>query len=239
MKELGIFVDESGDFGAYDHHSPFYIITMVFHDQEINLSDSIQKFNREIKLLGFPENHCIHNGPIIRKEKPYEQLDIKERRRILNKMVSFTRQLDISFKTFHIEKKHITGTVEASGKLSKQISTFIQKNYESFLSYDKVKVYYDNGQIEVTRLLSSVLHALLPEVEFRKVFPSDYRLFQVADLLCTLELTRMKMDNKMLSRHELNFWGKESIFRKNYLKEISRKEYEYQLNTCAKERRKC
>ena len=32
MKELSIFVDESGDFGEYDHHSPFYIISMVLHD---------------------------------------------------------------------------------------------------------------------------------------------------------------------------------------------------------------
>ena len=26
MKELSIFVDESGDFGAYDYHSPYYIM---------------------------------------------------------------------------------------------------------------------------------------------------------------------------------------------------------------------
>ena len=31
MKEISIFVDESGDFGEYNHISPFYIVTMVFH----------------------------------------------------------------------------------------------------------------------------------------------------------------------------------------------------------------
>ena len=34
MKELSIFIDESGDFGEYDYHSPWYIVTMVFHEQE-------------------------------------------------------------------------------------------------------------------------------------------------------------------------------------------------------------
>lgn len=34
MKELSVFIDESGDFGAYEPHSPYYIITMVFHDQD-------------------------------------------------------------------------------------------------------------------------------------------------------------------------------------------------------------
>ena len=101
------------------------------------------------------------------------------------------------------------------GKLSKQLASFIRENYTDFLTYDKIKVYYDNGQIELTRILSLVLNALLPKVEFRRVIPSDYRLFQVADLICTLELERLKMENKMISKHELEFWGKESEFKKN------------------------
>ena len=225
MKELSIFVDESGDFGEYSHHSPYYIVTMVFHNQDDDITEDIRKFDNELLLLGFNPKHCVHNGPIIRREAPYEHLDIKERRRIFNKMVAFTRQLKISFKCFHIEKKHITDTIEASGKLSKQLASFIRENYDAFLTYDKIKVYYDNGQIELTRILSSVLNALLPEVEFRKVLPSEYRLFQVADLICTLELIHLKMESKTLSKHELAFWGKESDFKKNYLKHLSKKEY--------------
>lgn len=225
MKELSIFVDESGDFGEYNHHSPYYIITMVFHNQNEDISEDIKKFKNELVFLGFEEHHCVHNGPIIRKEAPYEHMDIKERRRIFNKMVAFTRQLNITFKCFHIEKKHIADTIEASGKLSKQLAAFIRENYNDFLSYDKIKVYYDNGQIELTRILSSVLNALLPEVEFRKVLPSEYRLFQVADLICTLELIRLKMESKTLSKHELTFWGKKSDFKKNYLKRLYQKEY--------------
>ena len=45
MKELSIFVDESGDFGEYNHHSPYYIITMVFHNQNDDISEDINKFN--------------------------------------------------------------------------------------------------------------------------------------------------------------------------------------------------
>ena len=132
---------------------------------------------------------------------------------------------EISTKVFSYHSSHIADTIEASGKLSKLLATFIRENFDEFLSYDKVKVYYDNGQIELTRILSSVLNALLPEVEFRKVLPSEYRLFQVADLICTLELIRLKMDNKILSKHELAFWGKESDLKKNYLKQIYKKEF--------------
>jgi len=38
VSELSIFIDESGDFGPYDYRSPYYIITMVFHDQAIDIS---------------------------------------------------------------------------------------------------------------------------------------------------------------------------------------------------------
>lgn len=107
MKELSIFVDESGDFGDYRHHSPYYIISMIFHNQNTIISNEIKKFNDELILLGFDKHHCVHTGPIIRREVPYEHMDIKERRRIFNKMVAFTRQLNITFKCFHIEKKHI------------------------------------------------------------------------------------------------------------------------------------
>lgn len=60
MKELSIFVDESGDFGEYNYHSPYYIITMFFHNQNDNVSEDIKKFNKELALLGFDEKHCVH-----------------------------------------------------------------------------------------------------------------------------------------------------------------------------------
>lgn len=98
------------------------------------------------------------------------------------KMMAFVRHADINFKSIYIEKKHIKDSVEAAGKLSKQLALFIRDNYSFFCDFDCVKIYYDNGQIEVTKILSSVFNTLLENVEFRKVLPADYRLFQVADL---------------------------------------------------------
>ena len=38
MKELSVFIDESGDFGEYSYHAPFYIVTMVFHNQKVDIN---------------------------------------------------------------------------------------------------------------------------------------------------------------------------------------------------------
>ena len=57
MKELSIFVDESGDFGPVAKHSPYYAVTMVFHDQDeaIEVSDEIIITNQgRIEQVGTP-----------------------------------------------------------------------------------------------------------------------------------------------------------------------------------------
>lgn len=224
MKELSIFIDESGDFGKYSHHSPFYIITMVFHNQQDDIQLAVSKLNQELSYLNL-DSLCIHTGPIIRKEEIYVHMPIDERRRIFNKIVAFIRQIDIRYKCFYIEKKHISDVVEATGKLSKQISQFVRKHYEDFLSFDDVKIYYDNGQIEVSKMLSSVFSALLPNPIFRKVMPSKYKLFQAADLLCTLELVKLKLEHNIFSKSEKAFFGNIRDLKKNYLKPLNKKEW--------------
>ena len=202
--ELSVFVDESGDFGEYDYHAPYYIISLVFHNQSNDIQFDLSHFNDELAYLNL-SNHCVHAGPIIRSEEEYKGMSLDERRKILKKLMAFIRHIDISYKTIYIEKKHIKDSIEATGKLSKQI-------------------YYDNGQVEVTRVLSSVFNALLENVEFRKVIPSQYRLFQVADLICTLKLTELKLENHTLSKSEKAFFEDERTLKKNYLKPIKKKE---------------
>ena len=224
MKELSIFIDESGDFGEYSVHSPFYIITMVFHNQSEDIQDSILKLNKELSYLGI-ENACIHTGPIIRREEIYSDMDVPERRRIFNKMIAFIRQINIRYKCFYIDKRHLADIVEASGKLSKQISQFIKNHYDEFLSFDEVKIYYDNGQVEVSKILSSVFNSLLPNPIFRKVMPKDYKLFQSADLLCSMELLKLKLENNLFTNSEISFFGNIRDLKKNYLKPLSGKEW--------------
>lgn len=220
MKELSIFVDESGDFGEYDLHSPFYIIAMVFHDQSQNITEDLQKLETMLSNMGWP-NHCVHAGPVIRAEYEFKSYSLEERQRILKALMTFTRKLGLKNTTIHVEKKNMLDSVEMVGKLSKSLSEFIRTNLEWFLSYDKIKIYYDNGQVELTRILSSVFSILLDNIEFRKVIPSEYRLFQVADLICTLKLTELKLGSHTLSNSDKYFFKDERTLKKNYLKAIA------------------
>ncbi len=149
-ESLSIFIDESGDFGPYDFHSPNYYATMVFHDQSIDISQEIKKLDNYLFQKGFPF-HAIHAGPLIRI------------------------------------------------------------------------VYYDYGQAELTKIITSVFNALFSNVEFRRVQPADYKLFQVADLICTMELTNDKAEHNALSKSELEFFHSARDFRKNLYKYLAKK----------------
>ena len=83
MKELSIFVDESGDFGEYERHAPYYIVTMVFHDQAIDISNNINILNNSLK-----NSFVFHKGKYKNKYK-LEARIAKELMRFIREILSF------------------------------------------------------------------------------------------------------------------------------------------------------
>lgn len=99
----------------------------------------------------------------------------------------------------------------------------ITKHYAYFEQFDKIIVYYDNGQIELSAILNAVLTALFKEVEFRKAEPQKYRLLQVADFVCSIELLKIKRKEKRLSRSEEMFFYKPQELKKPFIKSLEEK----------------
>lgn len=111
-----------------------------------------------------------------------------------------------------------------TAKLSKAIAESLRKNAEFLERFDRVIVYYDNGQVELTKILTSVFSTLYTNVEFRRVEPVNYKLFQVADMVCTMELLAEKAENNALSKSEQDFFGNARDFKKEYLKGFRKKQ---------------
>ena len=220
--ELSIFVDELGDFGKYDIKSPYYIIALVFHNQSIVISDEIDKFNNYLEEIGY-KDIMIHTGPIIRQENIFRNMDLSIRRKILNRFIAFVKKLDIMYMPFIIDKKHVENVTDMSGRLSKEISGFIRNNNVYFSGWKSIKIYYDNGQVELSKILSSTFNIMLGEVTFKKVMPKDYKLFQVADLFCTVESLRLKIKHKRLTKSENIILGTEKEIYKNVIKKLDNK----------------
>lgn len=110
-----------------------------------------------------------------------------------------------------------------TARISKAIAGTLRSHQNFLEQFDRIVIYYDNGQIELTKILTSVFNTLYAQVEFRKVRPVDYKLFQVADLICTMELLAEKADSGSFSKSEQEFFGSIRDFKKNYLKPLWKK----------------
>lgn len=221
-KTLSVFIDESGDFGPYDFHAPYYLVAMILHNQDIDITRNINELDNHLSNLGYGK-HAIHTGPLIRRESVYSNDIMEDRKRLFNALFHFARKLNFKYVCTKIRKNECPDMITMTSKLSRSIVDVIRKNQKFWEQFEHIIIYYDNGQIELTKILVSVFNALYAHVEFRKVRPVDYKLFQVADLVCTIELLTEKADANLFTRSEREFFSSPRDFKKNYSKQLLKK----------------
>lgn len=225
MAELSVFVDESGDFGEVSAHSPYYIVSLVLHDQMRPIAGQVERFRQKIQVENLEGGLPVHTAPLIRREKPYEYTDAASRRHLFDALFAFSRRCDIKHKCFVIDKRRFGCGHDLEERIARELGQYVRDNIEYFQSFDKVIVYYDKGQKEISRTLRVSFAASLSHVEHRLVAPVDYMLFQVADLCCTMELVEAGRLERGLTRSESVFFGGAASFKKTYLKAYKRQEF--------------
>ena len=186
---------------------------------------NINILNNTLKQIGYGDEQAVHTEPLIRREPPYQYFQPNERRAIFSKLYYFTLSCDIKYKSFVFKKSEYENSFKLEARMARDLSQFLRENLEYFQNFEKVILYYDNGQHELNRILNTVLATQLADYDVRKVIPSEYRLFQVADLICTLELLKMKMEHGKLSNSEERIFHSKRDLKKDFLKGIRKKEF--------------
>jgi hypothetical protein len=229
-RELSIFLDESGDFGPLSTHSPYYVLGIVLHDQAEDIRRHLDHIHEALRRHGFDNHHAIHTGPLIRREPPYTALTLPERRSLFRVLFDFVRHCPIQHHALVFDKRQLGNRQQLIAAMSRALGSLIRDNDDFFRRQDRVVIYYDNGQQEITGLVNSVFNAHFSNVEVRHVAPGDYTLFQVADLVCTLELLRTKLATGRLTASERGFFSTskasaERALRLLYLRTMDRKRF--------------
>jgi hypothetical protein len=224
-RELSIFVDESGVFGPVQKHSPFYVLSLVLHDQHKPISSEVDHIENMLVQRGYPRTHVIHTAPLIRREDNYRWIEISERRTLFRILTDFFRVTQVHHQTWVFDKRKHPDTDDLIGVMARTLGVFLRENATYFTSWDHIVVYYDNGQREITKIVNTSFSTLYSNVEVRRVRTTRYRLFQVADLCCTLSLIQHKMTTTGLSQSERDFFqttqnSAERTLRKGYLKTL-------------------
>ena len=221
MKELSIFVDESG---GQDGHSKYYVLTLVFHDQDDAIVDEIAKYRRGIAESS-REDIPFHASPLMNGHDAYENLDFKTRKLYFSRFFLLLQHLPIRYAAFVYRRSELGDKDAFVAKMRQDVISLLLDRLEFFQLFDKVKIYYDDGQEMVAKALRGAVERVLSKngYLYRKTKAADYILEQAADMLCALELAACKFRNKEATRTDEKMFGGSRAFKNNYMKAIKRK----------------
>lgn len=222
-RTLSIFVDEGGDFGPADPHSPLYVVAFVFHDQSVDIKTKIDYLSELVAKCGY-QGHAVHTYPLIRREAEYAAELSEVRYKLFRALYLFSLNADIGFGSVVVERKDCPDQESLVRRLSVEIHSFLISRRNFFSSFDNVHVYYDSGQMILRSILLTTFSiGLSIPFELKKVIPSDYALFQTADLCVTLETLRWKAAKGKLTKWEIGFFGSKTQLVKSFLRQFELK----------------
>lgn len=168
MRELSIFVDESGSDGLSDRH---YLLTVVMHDQSESIADSIAAYEGALRAKGLPDIP-FHASPLMNGKDQYSGLDLRTRKMLLGSFRVFFRHMPVRYHTFAYATKQFASLDKLAGTMRRDLVNFLFDNLAELQSYDMVKVYYDNGQQSRSIARSSTRSRRTPSSTDRRSPPS-------------------------------------------------------------------
>ena len=223
MRELtlSIFADESG---GQNGTSKYYLLTLVLHDQSNSVVPLIDAYRNSLAAKGLP-GIPFHASPLIYGKDQYSDLDLATRKRLLASFFVLTRKLPVRYKTLAYRRSEVATLDRLIARIRRDLVVFISDNLDFFQSYENINIYYDNGQHAVTEALHAAIEFILSKnaVAYRDASPQDYVLSQVADFLCTIELTAIKYEHHDETRTDLKVFGNVTEFKKGYLRHLRKK----------------
>lgn len=225
MKELSIFIDESGDAGPV---SKYYIVTLVFHEQDIAIESHIKRYEQ---LLGDQSLDIMpfHFGPLLAGHDDYKWQEVQRRKKQLSAFTMLVQHLPITYRPFIYDKRQgLYDPQKLSTRIERDVTIFLNEHLSYMQRFDHIKIYYDGGQSVVTRAMHGAIEKAISRkaTVYRDASPRTYRLSQVADYICGIELTLLKFENGTPTKTDVEFFGSIGPFRRNFVKKLRKKKLE-------------
>lgn len=211
-KQLSIYIDETGDFGPYDSNTKIYGVGFVLCEDLDKCDPYLRQFHRRLQSKEAGE-FPIHVGPIIRREGPYINLLHEERLLLFDAIFDLLLESPINVLYTMVRKSEKDTDME----MAKALSNLVRDNLEYFNSFEKIIIYYDNGQSQLKSLLLGIFSANFLNFEMVLARQSEHPFMQLADLVSSLALLNYKVKEGNLSKSENEFFAGRRNLKKVYL----------------------
>lgn len=222
MKRLNIFVDETGEFGFGKRASRLYGVSFTFHEQDNDIRNDINILNERLSSIGYTD--MIHMADLIMHRGDYSNFNIKTRKSIFKAIYHFSRKIPVQYHTIIVDKKYTDYGSVLRKKLINEINQMIKEHEEYFKKFDKIVLYYDNGQESLGYILD-LLFSRFDSFEHRIDFNhKEKRLFQVSDMLTYIDRAVYEHKNNIkYKKAELYFLGNEEL--RKIARELDKKRF--------------
>ena len=220
MRRLNIFIDETGEFGFGNNASELYGVSFTFHEHNDNIMPELQKLNKQLEKVGY--TNMIHMADLVMHRGDYSKFNIDTRKIIFKSIYHFSRKIPVKYHTIIVDKKYTDNSRILRQQLAFAINEMIKAKEKYFKKFDKIVMYYDNGQETLGIILDSIF-SRFESFEHRVDFDhKEKRLFQVSDMLTYIDKYDYKYKNKMsFTRGEKYFFTHDEI--RKILRELNKK----------------
>ena len=204
-RRLNIFIDESGDFGFVDGSSELYGVSFTIHESDDSISNDLEYLNNRLKKAQY--DGMIHLADLVAKRGDYSHFDLEQRKDIFWSIFYFSKRVKVKIHTVIIDKRF-----KNNRELALEISNFFDSINDYMNEFEKVVVYYDNGQEALGAIIDTLL-ITKNNVEHRIEFDhKEKRLFQVSDMLTFVDKIVYKHNHNMpLTKAEKYFFSVKDI----------------------------
>lgn len=100
MPEISLFVDESGESGT---ESKYYLLTLVFHEQDSSIDKQIELYENALHDKGLPDIPP-HTSPLLNGHDDYQGMGIQDRKHLPQASFTMLQHTPIMYHTFSYEK---------------------------------------------------------------------------------------------------------------------------------------
>lgn len=209
-RRLNIFIDESGDFGFVDGSSELYGVSFTIHESDNSIVNDLEYLNNRLKNANY--DGMIHLADLVARRGDYAHFDLEQRKNIFWSIFYFSKRVQVKVHTIIVDKRFKNNKTQLNRELAIEISKFFDSISNYMNEFEKVVVYYDNGQ-EALGAIIDTLVITKSNIEHRIEFNhKEKRLFQVSDMLTFIDKIVYKHQNNMpMTKAEQYFFSVKDI----------------------------
>ncbi len=209
-QRLNIFIDETGDFGFTEGSSELYGVSFTIHESDDSIANDLEYLESKLKKANY--NGMIHLADLVAKRGDYSYLKLEQRKNIFWAIFYFSKRVKVKIHTIIIDKRFKNNRAQLNKELAIEINNFFEFIDDYINQFEKVIIYYDNGQESLGAIIDTLLitkNNIEHRVEFNH---KEKRLFQVSDMLTFIDKIVYKYTHNIpLTRAEKYFFSVKDI----------------------------